>query len=105
MKCGGPGFRPGLALPASHWNFTGEPGFLMSFGPGAGRSLRKSGIIGQVVGNGPLAKVTGAPATLTKNNTVPVGPPVRNVDTPVVAGAWTSTSARLPPASASPPGT
>src|SRR6185503_19586550 len=98
MKCGGPGFRPGLGRPASHWNFTGEPGFLMSVGPGADKSLRKSGIAGQVVGNGPLANVTGVPVTLTKNNAVPAGVSVRNVDTPGVVGAWTSTSARLPPA-------
>src|SRR5882757_9997901 len=67
MKCGpagcGSADGPGAVLPASHWNCTGELGFLMSFGPGTGRSSRNFGISAQVVGKD--MSVTGLPSTLT----------------------------------------
>ena len=93
-----------MPRPASHWNFTGEPGLVTSSGPGGGRSFRKAGISGQVVGNAGSC-VTGVPATLTKNRvSVANGPTDWNVETPGVVGAWTRTSARFPAASVSPAG-
>src|SRR5258707_12727360 len=112
MKWGGNPLlsSPVALLPASHWNFTGELGFVGSFLPGGFKSFRNFGISAHCLGNGPSAGgFTGVPSTLTKYMGVPGGflevLPDTNVYVPACVGAWTRTSARFPAASASPPGT
>src|SRR5262249_34928262 len=95
--------RPGPGLLSSHWNFTGEAGFLMSLGPGLGQSFKNFGITRQVSGSGKdFSGVTESPATLTKNKVV--APDLKGT-VPVVCGAWTSRSARFPAAKMSPSST